>query len=176
MLMVKNDKSTRVTKTKTTVAKKPAATKAPAKVASVAVAEPAPVRDRRLWLIPAVLLTVIALGLGIWKYMDQQKQLDSLKQATKSAQDINKEAAADLASIAVVPEGEEPVVREVEEVESLAKQPFYAQAQIGDRVLLYTKAKRAYLYRPSAKKVVNISNNIVVQGANEEAAPTTPAQ
>jgi hypothetical protein len=39
----------------------------------------------------------------------------------------------------------------------LADQPFFMSAQKGDKVLLYTNAKKAILYSPSQNKIVDVA-------------------
>lgn len=62
-----------------------------------------------------------------------------------------------------LPTDETPSIAEIKDVTKLSDQPFYAIAQNGDKVLVYQKAGKALLYRPSTKKVieytpVNVSN------------------
>lgn len=76
------------------------------------------------------------------------------------------QAAAALEAAAVVekvgllidlPEGEEPTVATVSDPGKLKDQPFFANAKSGDRVLLYTKAHKAYLYDPVRHKLVEVA-------------------
>jgi len=83
---------------------------------------------------------------------------------------------AKVSQLIVLPENETPTVATVSDVEALSAQPFFAKASNGDKVLIYTSAKKAILYNPEMNKVVeiapvNIGNN---QGAGS-ATPATPA-
>ncbi|MDD5731505.1 MAG: hypothetical protein PHU42_01250 [Patescibacteria group bacterium] len=49
---------------------------------------------------------------------------------------------------------ETPSVATVTDHTELAGQPFFANAQDGDKALIYTKAKKAILYRPSTDKII----------------------
>ncbi|TAL51407.1 hypothetical protein EPN81_00010 [Patescibacteria group bacterium] len=53
----------------------------------------------------------------------------------------------------ILPE-EKPLINTVSEVEKLKGEPFFAKAQNGDKVLVFSK--RAILYRPSVDKVVEV--------------------
>jgi hypothetical protein len=53
-------------------------------------------------------------------------------------------------------------------VSNLKSQAFYANAENGDKVLLYQQAKKAYLYRPSINKVIDIAPVVM----SEQASPT----
>jgi hypothetical protein len=56
-----------------------------------------------------------------------------------------------------LPSGETPTVATVSDSAKLKEQAFFELAQNGDKVLIYSKAKKAYLYRPSTNKMVNIA-------------------
>ncbi|TSC76185.1 MAG: hypothetical protein G01um101431_806 [Parcubacteria group bacterium Gr01-1014_31] len=57
----------------------------------------------------------------------------------------------------VLPEGEEPTVATVNDPERLKAQPFFAKAKQGDKVLIYTNAKKAILYDPVANLIVEVA-------------------
>lgn len=71
--------------------------------------------------------------------------------------DEREEAAALLAKIGEIvdlPQDEFPTVATVSDTSLLPKEPFFANAKRGDRVLIYLKAGRAYLYDPEAHKLI----------------------
>jgi hypothetical protein len=53
-----------------------------------------------------------------------------------------------------LPQNEEPMMATVTDKNNLQEQDFFKQAQNGDKILLYRKAKKAFLYRPSTDKVI----------------------
>jgi len=59
--------------------------------------------------------------------------------------------------IIVLPNDEEPTVATVTDPEKLRDQVFFANAKAGDKVLIYTKARKAYLYDPIAGKLVEVA-------------------
>jgi hypothetical protein len=56
------------------------------------------------------------------------------------------------------PQGETPSVATVTDVKKLPKELFFAKAENGDKVLIYTVVKKAYLYRPSTGEVIQESS------------------
>lgn len=163
-------------KTKTSIRKKPR----PLKRAPITINEPIePVtsanrKNRLLWIVPIFVFAVVLIGLGVWKYLDQQKQIKALKDPKQASLAATEQLIKDVNKAAVMPKDEQPIIREISELKSLASQPFYYDAQIGDRVLVFSKAKKAILYRPSTGQVVNITNNIVVQPTDQ--TQTAPVQ
>lgn len=53
-----------------------------------------------------------------------------------------------------LPKDEVPVLATVTDKSALDKQKFFANAQEGDKIIMYKKHKIAYLYRPSVGKVI----------------------
>ena len=116
-------------------------------------------------------LIILAAVLGI-KYYNAQKITDQLTKNPKSAAQsaINK-TVAEVGKIAILPNsGEVPTLATVTDVTQLKSQDFFASAQNGDKVLIYTKAQIAILYRPSVNKIVNIGP-VNIKGATG----TTPS-
>lgn len=89
---------------------------------------------------------------------------------------------AEVSKIIQLPAGEIPTLATVTDLSKVQDQSFFTNAKEGDRVLVYQSAKKAYLYRPSEKKiievgVVNVSENKSdVAGENTEISVTTPTQ
>jgi len=52
---------------------------------------------------------------------------------------------------------ETPTIATVTDVNKLEDQPFFAKAQNGDKVLIFSAAQRAIIYRPSTNKVIDIT-------------------
>jgi len=55
-----------------------------------------------------------------------------------------------------LPQDETPTVATVLDVEKLKDQPFFKNAQNGDKILVYTKAMKAILYRPETNKIIEV--------------------
>lgn len=113
-----------------------------------------------LWLIIAILF-IAAIGTAIYyvkRYNDSQAQVKKLSSNSQQAvQDQNKQLIDKIGTLTPLPANETPTVATVTDITKLADQPFFANAKNGDKVLIYTQAKKAYLYRPSTNKLINIA-------------------
>lgn len=131
-------------------------------------------------LIPVIIVVAIAgIAAGVYffsQYQKAQKQLAKTPQlgALESQQIVNK-----IAKLIELPADEQPSVATVSDVTKLKDQPFFAKAQNGDKVLIYTEAKKAILYRPGTNKIVEVStvnigsSNGAKSTASATASPTS---
>ncbi len=89
----------------------------------------------------------------------------SLYSKVRSLENPNLATASEIKSIVsqisksfVLPENETPTIATVSDPDKLKGQAFFANAQVGDKVLIYSLARRAILWRPSISKVIEVSN------------------
>ena len=73
-----------------------------------------------------------------------------------------------------LPENEEPTLATVSDREKLEGQLFFAKSQNGDKVLVYSKSKKAILYRPSEKRIIEFATLSSSDGQN--GCPPAPSQ
>ncbi|MFA5247986.1 MAG: hypothetical protein WC415_01935 [Patescibacteria group bacterium] len=83
--------------------------------------------------------------------------------AHKAEQDPSILAQQEVASVVaivgqlmVLPPDETPFLATVMNKENLQDQPFFADAEDGDKLLIYAQEMKAILYRPSTNKVINV--------------------
>lgn len=106
------------------------------------------------------LFIVLAVIGGI--YFTAKKKVIT-NNATKSVDEIKK-LEMEVGAIFDLPKGESPTVATVSDKAKLKGQSFFAKAENGDKVLIYTNAKKAILYRPSLGKIMEVSSlNLSVQ-------------
>lgn len=87
-----------------------------------------------------------------------------------------RQTVEEVGKVVSLPEGEDPVVATVTDKEKLKDQPFFAKAENGDKVLIYAKARRIYLYRPGDNKLLEAAPlNIGQDAAQTEEKQPTPA-
>ena len=140
------------------------------------------IKVKKSYLIIALLVLIIGAG-GVFGY----HQYDKVKQENKRLSDPQASAAAEterikneVSKLIDVPTDEQPTIASVVDASKLNNQPFFAKAQNGDRVLMYAKAKKAILYRPSTKKIVevapiNLGNNTQAPTAQQVTQPQEAA-
>lgn len=128
-------------------------------------------------LIP-VILVVLVVVFAVLAFYYQGKVSDLKQNPQQVAQAEVQELVNKVAKLIVLPEGERPTVATVTDPEPLRGQAFFANAQRGDRVLLYTGARKAILYSPSQNKIVEVGSvNIAAQqAAGGESGGTEAAQ
>ncbi len=88
------------------------------------------------------------------------RTVNALKVNVQTAEQKNEtaELISKVGNIILLPEGEVPTIATVSNPEELKEQPFFAKAKMGDKVLLYPIAKKAYLYDPVANKIIEVSS------------------
>lgn len=97
---------------------------------------------------------LILFGVWIGLFYDNSVSYENPNPITKSESEILIERVGKLVFL---PTGETPTIATVSDLEMLKDQPFFAEAKKGDKVLIYTNAKKAILYDPVANKIVNMA-------------------
>lgn len=112
----------------------------------------------KMFFMLFVALVVVGGGAYLYKRnRDLSAENKILSNPTEVAKQQQAELVALVGALVDLPTGEEPTVATVSDASKLKDQAFFELAQNGDKVLIYTKAKKAYLYRPSTDKIINIA-------------------
>lgn len=127
-------------------------------------------------ILIAVIFTLVAGSLGTagYFYHKYKKAMSG-----NAAKEENNFYIDEIKKFMLLPEDEEPTLATVSDREKLQNQPFFAKAENGDKVLIYTNAKKAILFRPSINKIIEVTS--FTGGLQEESSsPVTeenpPAQ
>lgn len=108
-----------------------------------------PPRSNLLFLVSLILLASTAY-LG--------RQVYEMKKPALSAEASVRKLVADVSEAIILPQDELPTVAQVADASQLAHEPFFANAETGDTILIFEKNKKAILWRPSIRKVVEVSS------------------
>ena len=116
-------------------------------------------------LVP-VLIVLALLGAGaggyfFYQYQKTTKEIQTIKtdpsSVQKAVQEQVKQLVAEVGRLIDLPSGEEPTIATITDLEKLKDQPFFKNAKNGDKVIIYTQAKKAILYDPVAKKIIDVA-------------------
>jgi len=95
---------------------------------------------------------------------------------TKNPDVVSQQETAKLVSsvgkLMALPTDETPSIATVTDKTKLADQPFFTNSENGDKVLIYTNAKKAILYRPSTDKIIEV---MPISFSNTPATTPAPA-
>jgi hypothetical protein len=112
-----------------------------------------------------LLLLVAASGAAFYFYREAQ----NMKVAADTESERN-ELIALVGKHIVLPSDEVPTIATVSDPERLKDQPFFAKAKAGDKALIYTGARKAYLYDPVADRLVDVAPVSIGVGTSPEPA------
>ncbi len=125
-------------------------------------------------------LLVGAVGASGYFYRAYKKTLSEkdslLSQMTGKTEVPEVESVvASISKLIELPQGETPTLATVSDKSKLESQAFFKRAENGDKVLIYTNAGKAILYRPSTGRVVDMTAvNMTPEKKSEETTPTPP--
>lgn len=128
--------------------------------AQVRVAHPQPKAKKvgffsgKRWLLAVIALLIVfivLLGVG---YAHTRNELKNAKSPETAGKTEVEQITTRIGKTLLLPTGEKPTLATVNDVSKLKNQVFFKNAQNGDKVLIFTKAGRAVLYRPSTGQVI----------------------
>jgi hypothetical protein len=122
-------------------------------------------RGRRLLIGALLLLLVLACGSSAFLFFKYQRAVNNT--SAKEAESI----ARRIGDIISLPDGK-PAVSTVLDKAKLTNETLKERAENGDKLLIYVKAKRLILYRPSTEKVIDM---LTIQDGQPSSALTEPA-
>ena len=122
-------------------------------------------RNRRFWMIVVSVGFIVSAVFNVYQY----RQIGLLENPSLLNEERIRSYVADISKVIVLPTDETPTLATVADPNELKSQPFFANAQVGDIVLVYEKARKAVLWRPSEKKLIEVSS--VIAPAESISAP-----
>ena len=114
-----------------------------------------------------VVLALLAGGYYVWQ--------KSYTQSAPAGQTDVEAVVGKVNKLMDLPTDEAPTLATVSDVNKLQGQEFFAKAQNGDQVLIYSKAKKAVLYRPSVDKIIEVGPVNIAPTQSETASSSAVA-
>lgn len=123
-----------------------------------------------LCIIVVVLLT--ASGYFYWQYHTSQQML---KNPSAALQNEAEELVNKVSKLMILPKDDQPTIATVADIKKLQGQVFFKNAKNGDKVLIYSKTKKAILYDPTANKIIEVAPLNLVQPTAVVGSTVSPA-
>lgn len=117
-----------------------------------------------------IIVILILAGVGGYYFLQYQKTQELLKDPTKAAVIENQALIEKVGTLILLPT-EEPRIATVSDKTQLAGQSFFVNAENGDKVLIYSQAKKAILYRPSVNKIIEVTSVNIETSTKPEISP-----
>lgn len=106
-------------------------------------------------IVALVCITIIISSAAIIVYT--QYRYGAQNYDDTSQQDEANQLVERVSKLILLPRDEQPTIATVTRVEELKNQTFFKDAENGDKVLVYPKAKQAILYRPSQNLIIAVA-------------------
>ncbi len=104
-------------------------------------------------LLVIFILALVILNIFIWTNYFKSGKTNKTNASTAANAEVD-ELIKKVNSLIVLPQGETPTIATVSDKSKLKDQAFLKNAENGDKILIYAKAKKAILYRPSLNKII----------------------
>lgn len=129
-------------------------------------------------LIPTILLLGISLGIGgligYQYFKASTPPVSDTIEENKAPQDVLALIESVEKHVPDLPKNEFPSVATVKELNKLSDQAFFEGAKEGDKVMIYTVSKRAFLFRPDTGEVIR-QGPVQIVGDNEDIVASSSA-
>lgn len=127
----------------------------------------------KIVIASSIVIVIIALVIAGYFYTKYQRAQNLLKDPTIAAQQQTQDLINKVGMLIDLPNDEQPTIATVSDITKLKDQPFFKNAKNGDKVLIYTKAKKAILYDPIANKIIEVAPVNIGQNIEITPSPTT---
>lgn len=121
-----------------------------------------------------VVCAVLLLVGGYFIYQKTQSG-NNLPNNQQASADETKKLVGEVGKLMQLPSGEVPTVATVTDITKLSSQPFFKNAKNGDKVLIYQNSRKAIIYDPNAKKIIDITQINLGTSSAQLASPQPSA-
>lgn len=126
-----------------------------------------PKNKQILYLSIVIIVLILASIPSIYFYNQYKRAQQMLENPNVVAREELTGLVEKIGKLIELPKNEVPTLATVSDKTKLEKNAFYANAENGDKLLIYPIAKKAILYRPSTNKIIDVSYaNVSVPSQN----------
>lgn len=131
---------------------------------------------KTLFMVLSIMIALVASS--VYFFLKYKGVSEELKKKSEGADKTEVLAVlAKVSKLIEIPTDEEPTVATVTDKEKLKEQKFFAKAENEDKVIIFVKAQKAILYRPSTNKIIEVARiDTIDQKKAEVGTSTTSAQ
>lgn len=124
-------------------------------------------------LIIGIFLGLLAATPSVYFYIQYRNAQAQLSDPATFAKKESDKLISALGKLMELPTDETPTVSSITDRDKLATQPFFAKAENGDTIFIYTNAKKAILYRSSTNKIIEVAAiNLDASASAVQVSPT----
>lgn len=138
---------------------------------------PVKTANKNIQYIIGAVIIIVALIPSVYFYIQAQQAQARLANPNLFAAEEVKRYVGEVGKLMMLPSGETPTLATVNDKDKLKSQPFFANSENGDKVLIYSTAKKAILFRPSVNKIIDVApinvSPAVTGSATASGAPQT---
>ncbi len=125
-------------------------------------------------IFPYVLVAIVA-AISLAYIVKLKPQVLGLSKGTQDIQVETDKLISDIGKIMILPSDEKPTIATVTDLEKVKDQAFFKNAKNGDKVLIYTNAKKVILFRPSENRIIEVGAVNINQGGEASPVPSPSA-
>ncbi len=131
---------------------------------------------KTLFMVLSIMIALVASS--VYFFLKYKGVSEELKKKSEGADKTEVLAVLEKVSKLIeIPTDEEPTLATVTDKEKLKEQKFFAKAENEDKVIIFVKAQKAILYRPSWNKIIEVARiDTIDQKKAETGVSTASAQ
>lgn len=127
--------------------------------------------DKKYSKLVVILVVLVLVGAAGYFYLQYQKTNSLLQNPNQASQEETKNLINQVGKLIQLPTNESPTIATVSDISKLSDQQFFKNAVNGDKVLIYSQAQKAILYRPSINKIIEVAPVNIGRSASPNANP-----
>lgn len=120
-------------------------------------------KNKRILLVVLIFIIIEMFVAPSWYFYHKYKEVqETILHPELVKQKKTQQVVDRVNKLIQLPKDEVPTLMSISNKDKVVVLPFFTKAENGDIVLVYEKAKIAYLYRPSSNQIVNVApiNNV----------------